>query len=366
MMPSAAKPRAMNSEYIEWAKTQAHAPYNLANSGVSPYPLSDLPVKIEDLEINGPTFYGYKPLQQALARKCGVETNNVVAAVGTTMANFLVMAATIAAGDEVLIEQPAYEPLLNVATFLGAEIRRFPRHFADNFQVHPREIERAVTPRTRLIVITNLHNPSNAFVDETTLLEIGAIARSVGARVLVDEVYLDAMFDQAPRSSFHLGNEFVVTTSLTKAYGLSGVRCGWILAEPELAKKLWGLVDLVIGIPAHPAELLSCIALANLDQIAQRSRKIIDSNRAVLNQFLDGRNDLEAHKLDYGTVVFPRLKNGQVDKLCRILRDKYETTIVPGRFFEMPNHFRLGLGGEPSIFVQGIERLGKALDQIGL
>jgi len=366
MITSAARIRAMNSEYIEWAKTQAHATYNLANSGMTPYPLKELPVKIEDLEINGPSLYGYEPLQSALAKKCGVETDCVVAAVGTTMANFLVMAATIEAADEVLIEEPAYEPLLNVARYLGAEIKRFPRRFAEGFQVDPQEISRAITSRTRLIVITNLHNPSNAFIEEQVLKTIGDMAQGVGARVLVDEVYLDAMFADAPRSSFHLGNQFVVTSSLTKAYGLSGLRCGWILAEPDLAKKLWGLLDLVIGIPAHPAELLSCIALANLEKIAQRSRGILDTNRAVLNRFLSEREDLEVRKSEYGTVIFPRLKSGRVDELCRALREKYETTVVPGKYFEMPEHFRLGYACEPKMFAEGIERLKKAMDELGI
>jgi len=366
MITSAAKIKAMNSEYIAWAKTQANATYNLANSGMTPYPLEQLPVTIEELEINGPSYYGYEPLQQALATKCGVETDSVVAAVGTTMANFLVMAATVEAGDEVLIEEPAYEPLLNVARYLGAGIKRFPRRFADGFQIDPREIERAATSRTRLIVITNLHNPSNAFIEEDVLKKIGEIARHVDARVLVDEVYLDAMFEDAPRSSFHLGRQFVATSSLTKAYGLSGLRCGWILAEPELAKKLWGLLDLVIGIPAHPAELLSCVALANLEKIALRSRGILDTNRVVLNRFLTERRELEVCKSEYGTVIFPRLESGRIDELCRILREKYDTTVVPGKYFEMPEHFRLGTGCPSEIFIEGIARLGKALDEISI
>jgi aspartate/methionine/tyrosine aminotransferase len=364
MTTSAVKSRVMNSEYMKWAKTRAHGKYNLAVSGVAPYPLSELPVKIEDLEINGESAYGYEPLQKALAAKCGVETKCVVAAVGTSLANFLVMAATIEAGDEVLIEQPAYDPLLSVAGYLRAEIRRFQRDAANGFQIDLRDLERSITSRTRLIVLTNLHNPSNAYTDEETLRQIGEIARSLGARVLVDEVYLDAMFERAPRSSFHLGREFVVTTSLTKAYGLSGLRCGWILAEPDLAKKLWGLIDLTIGIPAHPAELLSCIALANLEQIAARARALLETNRALLDRFLDQRDDLATYRPGVGTVVFPRLKSGGVDALCDLLREKYETSIVPGRFFEMPDHFRLGYAGAPEMFAEGIQRLDKVLDEL--
>src|SRR5262249_18415982 len=159
-----------------------------------------------------------------------------------------------------------------------------------------------------------------------TLSAIGEIALGVGARVLVDEVYLDAIFDRAPRTSFHLGNEFVVTSSLTKVYGLSGLRCGWILAEPELALKMWRLNDLFGVIPAHSAELLSIVALTNLDRIAKRSRSVIETNQRSLNSFFAGQTALEWQKHEYGTVSFPRLRSGKVDELAALLIDEYETS----------------------------------------
>lgn len=356
--------RVMSSEYMYWARTRSQARFSLANSGVANYPLSELPVKIEDLEINGPSTYGYKPLQQAIAAKCNVAPENVVATNGASMGNFLAIAATIEPGDEVLIEHPTYELLVSAARYLGAEVKRFPRRREHAFRFDASEVERYVSAETRLIVVTNLHNPSSAPVDEVTLRQVGKIARRSNARVMVGEVYLDGMFEETPRSAFHLGSEFITTNSLTKIYGLSGLRCGWILAESELAKRIWRLNDLIANIPAHAAERLSCIAMANLDQIAQRSRRLLETNRAMLNRFLDERNDIEATRFEYGTVSFPRLKHGSVDDLCDLLREKYETTVVPGRFFEMPDHFRLGLGGEIEVFAGGIERLGEALDSL--
>jgi aspartate/methionine/tyrosine aminotransferase len=356
--------RVMSSAYMDWAKTRSQATYNLANSGVAAYPLSELGVTIDDLEINGPSWYGYEPLQKALAVKCGVEPACVVAANGTSMANYLVLAATLEAGDEVLIEHPTYELLVDSARYLRAEVKRFPRSAAEAFRLDVDAVRRVITPRTRLIVITNLNNPSSALADEESLRAVGEIARGVGARVLVDEVYLEAMFGAAPRSAFHLGNHFIATSSLTKAYGLSGLRCGWILAEPDLAKRIWRLNDLMANIPAHAAERLSCIALAQLDQIGARASGMLDANRTVLNHFLDERDDLEVHRLNFGTVSFPRLKRGSVDDLCQILREQYDTTVVPGKFFDLPEHFRVGLGCVPETFTAGIDRLGEALDEI--
>jgi aspartate/methionine/tyrosine aminotransferase len=356
--------RAMGSVYIEWAKTRSQARFNLATSGVINYPLAELPFNLEDIEMSGPSWYGYEPLQQALAAKCKVETESVVHSIGTSMANHLAMAAIVEPGDEVVIEQPAYDPLIATALYLGGTVKRFERRFDDGFRLDPREVERAVSSRTRLIVITNLHNPTGALADNDTLGRVGEMARSVGARVLVDEVYLETMFDEAQPSAFTLGKEFIVTASLTKAYGLSGLRCGWILAEPALAKKMWRLNDLFGNIPSHPAERLSVLALANLDRIAARAKSLIETNRALIDRFLDSRDDLEVVRPPFGTVVFPRLKRTSVDALCRLLRDKYETTVVPGKFFEMPNHFRLGIGCDSGMLASGLERLGEALDEL--
>jgi histidinol-phosphate/aromatic aminotransferase/cobyric acid decarboxylase-like protein len=100
-------------------------------------------------------------------------------------------------------------------------------------------------------VITNLHNPTSALTPDSVLREIGDIARTIGALVLVDEVYLDAVYEETPRTPFHLGPEFVVTSSLTKVYGVSGLRCGWILARPELAWKMRRLNDLYSATPVR-------------------------------------------------------------------------------------------------------------------
>lgn len=357
--------RATGSVYINWAKTaQADARYNLANSGMRNYKLADLPVQLSDIEINGPGFYGYPPLQDALARKAGVAAECVVAANGTSMANHLAMAAMISPGDEVLIEQPTYEALLATASYLGARVGRFARPSQKHFRLDAGEVERVITPQTKLVIVTNLHNPSNWLADDDTLREIGALAARVGARVLVDEVYLDTAFDAAPRSSFHLGDNFVVTSSLTKAYGLSGLRCGWVVAEPELAQRMWRLTDLFGVLQPHATERLSVVALEHLDEIAASSRALLATNRALFNEFLSAREDLDAPPSAHGTVSFPRLVAGDPDRLCALLAEKYETSLVPGKFFEEPQHFRVGLALEPENFREGLARLGAALDEL--
>jgi aspartate/methionine/tyrosine aminotransferase len=352
------------SSYMHWAKTKSTAKFNLATSGMPNLSIRELRVSLDDLEITD-GGYGYAPLMERIGARYGVDRNSIVTAAGTTFANHLASAALIKPGDEVLFESPAYEPMLAMVRYLGADVKRFTRKFEDGFAVSPEAVEKSVSPKTRLIVLTNLHNPSGALTDDETLKQIGEIARRNGARVLVDEVYIETLFEDSPRTSFHLGNEFVVTSSLTKAFGLSGLRCGWIFAEPELAQRMWLLNDLFASTPVHSGERLSVVALDQISDLATRAKSLLDRNRDLLNAFLDTRNDLETARPEFGTVMFPRVRSGNADQLCRLLCEKYETSVVPGAFFELPAHFRLGITVDTDTLQAGLERLGKALDELG-
>jgi aspartate/methionine/tyrosine aminotransferase len=351
------------SPYMEFAKLHSAAKFNLATSGMMSYPLLGIHFRIDDLEINGPTGYGYRPLLEAIAGMKGVAPESVVTATGTSMANHLAMSALFAPGDEVLIEEPAYELMLNAILFLGAKVRRFQRRAEDNFALDPEEVWKNLTAQTRLIVITNMHNPSSTLASEETLRVIGEMANEVGARVLVDEVYLEALHHPAQPTSFHLGKQFVVTSSLTKAYGLSGLRCGWILAEPELAERMWRLNDLFAASAVHIAELLSVFAIEQIDKIAARADATIEANRSALTAALEDHPALDFVIPTVGTTAFPLLRNGDVHKFCQWLRENYETSVVPGSFFERPHHFRIGIAGDVDMTHEGLARLASALDE---
>jgi aspartate/methionine/tyrosine aminotransferase len=352
------------STYMRWAKTRPGVKYDLALSGILNLPFPELDATIEDIDLNGENSYGYGPLIDALATHCGVARECVVTiSGGTSMANHLAMAAAINRGDEVLIEQPTYEPLLALAEYFKAKIMRFSRSFENDYQVNLSELESKITSSTRLIVLTNLHNPSSALIDKPTLQRIGDIASSVGAHVLVDEVYLEAILENRPQSCVHLGPQFISTSSLTKGYGLSGLRCGWVLAEAELAERMRLLHDIFGALAPHPAERLSVLALRKLPKFVARAKRILGTNRIVLNDFLDSREELHAVRTTQGTTSFPRLLKGSVDDLCDLLLAD-DTAVVPGRFFESPENIRIGMCCNPEMFAVGINKLGNALDKM--
>jgi hypothetical protein len=348
---------------MEWAKLHSATKYTLSASGVAPYSLAELGVAAEQLEINGPDAYGYEPLIVAIAERYGVPSECVFTTSGTSLANHLALAAMTDPGDEVLIEQPTYELLLSTARYLGLRVNRFQRPMSREFQPDFTDLGRQLSKNTKLVVLTNLHNPSGALLTNETLKQAGDLVRRVGARVLVDEVYLETLFDERPVTAFRLDPaRFLVTNSLTKAYGLSGIRCGWVLAEPEIIRRMWRINDLYAATSVFPAEQLSVVALQKLGQVAARAKKLLDTNRRCLREFLQSRSDLETFFPEYGTIAFPRLKRGNIDKLCKLLRHQFDTAVVPGKFFECPDHFRIGVGGEVEAIRASLEQLGRGLD----
>jgi aspartate/methionine/tyrosine aminotransferase len=349
------------STYMEFAKLYSGATFNLATSGMASFPLAELGVSTEQLEINGSTIYGYEPLNRAIASRYRAPVECVVAAAGTSMANYLALAASCDPGDEMLIEQPTYSLLLDTAQYLGIDIKRF-RRSPDNFDIDVDDLERNLSKRTKLIVICNLHNPSGALTPESTLRKIGELAKTVGARVLVDEVYLEMLWQSEPKSAFHIDPEvFISTNSLTKAYGLSGLRCGWVLTTPESAERMWHLNDLHASTPVHVSELLSIIAFQRLDQIAAKQKSMLDENRQLLREFLESQDQLEYFWPEYGTVVFPRLKSGSAQEFCNRLRQDYDLSVVPGSFFESPDRIRIGVGAPTESVRSALAQLAKAL-----
>lgn len=352
--------------YMEWAKLHSSARYNLARSGVEPWPMKKLSVDFSSLEITGNNFYGYRPLLRSIAERYQVGTENVATATGASMANYLCCAVLLRPGDEVLVEKPVYEPLLAVPMLLGARIRRFHRRFERSYELELSKIAELLNPRTRLIIVSNLHNPSGVRIEESVLRDLGRLAAGVGAWVLVDEVYLEACFRRVPRSAAHLGKNFVVTSSLTKVFGLDGLRCGWILAsDRRLVDEAKRLNDFFGVNAAFPADQISAMVFPQLDAILTDRLALLRRNFALVRRTLTALSEaLEWVEPHGGTTCFPRLKGqGSSLPLAEKLRHQYDTAIVPGHFFEAPRHFRLSFGARTSVVRRALDNLRNALRQ---
>jgi hypothetical protein len=352
-----------DSAYIRWAKSREGFRYNLGRSSIRQCPAGDLAARTTDFAIAGDNAHGWEPLRRALGARYGVHRDRIVLAIGTSMANHLVCAALLGEPGHVLVESPGYEPLQSLPAYFGAEVETFPRRAAANWALEVDAIAERLRPgQTRLVVLSDLHNPTGQRAQPKALERLARLADANDFHVLVDEVYLE--FIAEPTIAATRSPRFVSTCSLTKAYGLDGLRAGWIVASEDLATRIRALNDLFGIIMPHPTERLACRALQRLDVIGAGARRLVDSNRTRALDFVARRSELEWVEPRIGPVGFVRLSGASVDDLVEILERDFDATLPPGRFFGANDHFRLAFGMERADLEAGLDRLNLALDRI--
>ncbi len=350
------------SRYIEWTKRRPAARFDLAVSSVLPCTIEDLEGARDAVTLTGRGEEEYVPLVEAIAAHAGVDTAQVTTAVGAGGANFQVYAALLDPGVDVLVERPGYEPLVAAAQLLGARVIRFDRPFSGGFAVDPDRVREAITSRTRLIVLTSPHNPTGVLTSHDVLAELGRIAATAGAHVLVDEVYRNATASGLPPAAT-LGESMITSSSLTKAFGLSSLRCGWTIAAPATAERIRRARDVTDGTMALPAESLAVLAFAQADRLLARAQSLLDPSRKALRAFIDASPEIESVDPGRGTLLFPRIKGVEdAAGFAERLYAEHETAVVPGAFFDAPAHFRIGVGGPPDVVAGGLARIRAVLD----
>jgi aspartate/methionine/tyrosine aminotransferase len=352
----------VRAPYMEWAKARPRPAIDLAGSNLDPCRLEDLPGAREALDLAGESPNGWAPLVEAIGAAHGVSPDRVATGTGCSGATFLACAALLDPGDEVLVESPFYDPLPAAARLLGAEVRTFERRFENAWDLDPEAVAAALTPRTRLVMVSNPHNPSGTLARPESLRALGEVALRRGVAVLVDEVYRDTVFDDRPAPAATLSPAFVSVSSLTKAYGLASLRCGWTIATPEWTHRIRRARDLVDVWAPIPSDRLAVVAFRHLGALSDRARSIVRANQAAVAGFLSGRADL-ACVPPRSTLAFPRFREADdsgpfVDRLFAATG----TAVAPGRFFGAPAHFRIAFGSAPSTVAAGLAAITRHLD----
>ena len=348
--------------YMEWAKTRPAPAIDLAGSNLLACSLSDLPGAREALDLAGESPEGYAPLVEAIASCYGVAPDRVATAGGCSGANVLAMAALVEGGEDVLIESPNYDPLPGAARLLGARVVTFDRRFEEGYRIDPDRVAAAIGPETRLIVVTNPHNPSGVLASEEELSGLARVAERTGTPVLFDEVYLDTVLEKRPAPAATRAPLFVTSNSLTKAYGLASLRCGWTLASPEITRRIRRVRDVMDVWSPIPSDRLSVVAFHSMDRLAQRTRRIVDANTRLIRAFLVARPELSCVE-SRATIAFPRLLGASdASAFVRRLFDEAGVAVVPGSFFGSRAHFRISFGGATEELERGLARIGRCLD----
>jgi aspartate/methionine/tyrosine aminotransferase len=350
-------------EYMEFAKIDhgKRVKYPLAMSGFNICDAAELDVDPAMISINGTPGYGDPGLRARIAARYGVRDEETLPVAGTSLGIFLVAAATLDPGDHVLVESPAYEALLNAPRALGAVIDRFERRFEERWDIDPQRVEAALTPKTKLIAITNLHNPSGVRLSpevETALVDLAARR---GITLFLSEVYRD--FLPGPvGTAYRPGSTVVIASSLTKVYGLGGLRAGWMIGPPELLQRAARVVDLLHVNDPTPMIAFCDAGFRAADRLRERSLAVSREGREFLAAWMARHPELEWVPPHGGLCSFPRLPAGRTGtEIHRRLLEEHATLVVPGRFFEDDRHIRIGVGAGLDALAGGLAALEQVL-----
>jgi aspartate/methionine/tyrosine aminotransferase len=349
--------------------------YNLTESGVHPLSLRELlddDEEDEQLERLLRTELGYiqtngtEALRAAIAALYAAPAgiDEVLVTAGSAEANLLLAFSQIEPGDQVLVQRPNFMQLEGLLRAFGAEVRTFHLVEALGWQPELEQLRARVTDRTRLIALTNPNNPTGARLSAEARRVIVELAERSGAWIVADEIYRGAELDGATTPSFWGATERVIVTGgLSKAYGLPGLRVGWLLAPPDLTRQIWRYHDYTtIALPAL-SDRLGRLALepARRARILGRTCGIIRRNLGQLGPWLDERG-WRYRPPEAGAILFCRhdLPVGSTELVTR-LRDEQSVLLVPGDHFGMEGYLRFGLGEEPVRLERALERVARGL-----
>lgn len=368
----------MKTNFLTWIKNINGALYNRSES----YNLTDSsiyePTEILLKDINRdnstdfitrlqePNPWGHPRLIEAIKKIYGVShEDRVLITSGASIAIFLICRALLVEGDHVIIESPTYEPFLAAPESLGAEITLLKRK-SDDFKIDLDQLASLVTPRTKLIIVSNLHNPSGAYLNDKELRDVSHIVRKFdgGVKVLVDEVFHDFVGDRQKPAAL-LDNCFISLSSLSKVYGLSILRCGWILGSSEVIEKIRHFQVIIENIGSGLTQAIASKVFDNLDEYKQYWVDVTGRNRAIVQDFatpLLERELIRGNVPSDGCIFFPRIVDlDNTDIFAQKLADHRQVYVVPGRFFGSPAHVRIGFGGKSEELQVGLKRLADEL-----
>lgn len=356
-----------------WQSTYEYVvEFNLSESGVHPLTMGELlalaGADVDHLLLGYGQSNGSIELRQLIAHHYrGATGANVVVTNGSAEANFVAMWRLVEPGDAVAVVVPAYMQTPGLAHALGAEVREIPLRLELGWQPDPDEIAARVTEKTRVIVVTNPNNPTGSILNAEARKAIVQAADRVGAWILADEVYAGAERNAQQTPSFYGEYPRVVATgSLSKAYGLPGLRIGWVVSPADLAEHMWARTDYTTISPGELTDRLACLALRPdvRPRILERTRTYLASGFEILESWL-GENGFSWLAPDAGAICFAKYDvpiNSTV--LAERLRVDQSVLIVPGDHFGIDGYIRFGYGlPEPSLRT-ALERVGTTLDAL--
>ena len=347
--------------------------FDMSESGVRPLTLRELVEMGFDLEafLDVPLGYsqsnGTIPLREKITvHYPGASIEHVEVTNGTSEANYLIALSQLRPGDDVAMEVPNYMQMPGVARSLGANVKTFRLRQDTGWEPDWDEFEQAVTPRTRLLYLSNPNNPTGAVLSDEAMRRIADRCEQTGTWLLADEVYLGAEIDRPrTRSFWGMGERVIVTSGLSKAYGIPGVRVGWLVGPPALLAECWTQHDYITIGPNKMSDRIAQVAVepANRERCYARTREILRHNLPIAREWvssLGGR--LSWREPQAGAIALLKYQ-GDVPSLevAERVRTRQGTLIVPGSHVGLEGYLRIWLGGREEFLREGLSRIAREL-----
>ena len=355
--------------------------WNISESGVHPLRVSELADTPElldavtNVELGYPQTNGTAELRGAIAALYpGATADHVQVTNGGSEANFVLLTRLVEPGDEIVFMTPNYMQAAGLSRALGATVlpwRLRPAGEGESarWAADIDELKRLVGAKTRAILLCNPNNPTGARLDEATLDAVCRIASTVGAWVVDDEIYRGAEreADDTP-SVWGRYERAIVTSGLSKAYGLPGLRIGWVVAPPDIIADLWAIHDYTTIAPGGINDRLARIALSpgRRETLLARTRAIIRTNYPLVKRWIEKQDGLSHIAPEAGAIVFVRHTHPfRSSELTDRLRDERGVLVVPGDFFDTDGYLRIGFGSAPEYLESSLSLVGEFLSSVG-
>lgn len=349
--------------------------YNIAESCIKPFTVSELEeiCRCDLLRTTEITNLGYtdsrgsQELREEVAKLYpGRTKENVLITTGAIEANYLVFMALLRPGDVVVSEFPAYQQLYEVPRALGSEVKFWHLRSEGDYRPDIAELDSMMAASdVRMIVINHPHNPTGASLDAGSMAAICEIAEQYGAALLSDEVYRGlTLIDGINTPSAQLFSDNAITVgSMSKAFGLSGLRVGWIVGPNDVIDKCWAIRDYTSICPPGPSQAIALSALRNAGSIMARNTFLARKNFSILKQWIDSNADIVSGTPPYeGVVAFVKCGVGAGSlQVAGELANVDSVLVVPGTCFEVEGYFRIGFGGDTDILETGLNLTAKRL-----
>ena len=355
----------------DWFDTyQYTVKYDIGESAVKYLTFDQLAIDFGKL----PVRYGYhmgRPDLRALLAPAypGLTADNILVTSGGSEANFAIVSTLVKPGDHVVIEHPNYTSLYEVPRSLGCAVSLFRLQYEDRFKPNLDILAKMISPDTKLVSLTHPNNPTGSMITKEEMEEVIDIVERKKTILLFDETYSDLAYGNRLPSAAPMSDRVVSISSMSKCYGLPGIRIGW------LATRNHDILDSVLAIREQVSitnsafgEEVAVRVLERKDEFLDRAKHHVKRNLAIVAEWMENQDTFEWVFPEAGVVSLPRIKPGvRVDpeRLWRLLAEKYKTFIIPGRCFEMDNrHFRLGFGGTPEEIKIGLDNLLAAVAEL--